>query len=256
MILTFNSLPFYKLQVLFNLFMILLQCKGPLHLTMKSIWRNYLSGQRNAITDNAKRGALLFYKTKSEGGFNCAGCHSGAFFSDEQFHVIAVPQIGRGKGDGPDSDDDFGRFHGTKVDTDKYAFRTPSLLNVAQTGPWGHSVAYMQLKQVVAHHLNPQKALQNYTPDNIQEGIQIDNWVMNTELALMQIIKLQSQGFSQLQAFTYTNEQLDYVVEFLNTLTDPCTITPSCMNKWVPSEYENDPDGTRLIAIDQNGNAL
>lgn len=219
-------------------------------------WSDYLAGQTNAITDSAKRGALLFYKAKAEGGFNCASCHSGGLFSDENFHVVAMPQLGRGKGDGPNSDDDFGRFRETKIGTDKYAFRTPSLLNVTQTGPWGHSGAHIQLKQVVAHHLNPQKALQSYVPDDIQEGIQINNWATNTDNALAQLLALQSQGLSKLQIFDYSDEQLDDVLAFLKTLTDPCTTKPSCMNKWVPTEDENDPDGTRLIAIDQDGNAL
>ena len=109
---------------------------------------------------------------------------------------------------------------------------------------------------MVAHHLNPQKALQSYVPDDIQEGIQINNWATNTDNALAQLLALQSQGLSKLQIFDYSDEQLDDVLAFLKTLTDPCTTKPSCMNKWVPTEDENDPDGTRLIAIDQDGNAL
>jgi len=57
-----------------------------------------------------------------------------------QFHAIAMPQIGPGKGDGFDGRDDFGRFRETEKDEDMYAFRTLPLHNVALTAPYGHSV--------------------------------------------------------------------------------------------------------------------
>ena len=47
------------------------------------------------------RGGELFY-----GKAKCNDCHSGAFQTDHQFHAIALPQIGAGKGDGEDGHDD------------------------------------------------------------------------------------------------------------------------------------------------------
>ena len=61
-------------------------------------WRRYVQGDLAAISPDAKAGALLFFAGSRRGGFNCAACHSGDFFTDEQFHVLATPQIGRGKG--------------------------------------------------------------------------------------------------------------------------------------------------------------
>ncbi|WP_105264371.1 cytochrome-c peroxidase [Pseudoalteromonas sp. T1lg76] len=219
-------------------------------------WAAYLNGEQNAISEQAKRGALLFYKASERGGFACASCHQGGFFTDESFHVLAVPQIGRGKGDGEWGDDDFGRYRETKAADDKYAFRTPTLLNVTQTGPWGHSGAFTELSDMLVHHLQPHQSINDYVPDDTQPGIQIAHWRDNTELALAQLDRLQSEGKSQLQPQSYEPQQIEDLLAFLATLTDPCTQTPSCMNKWVPGENEQDADGLRLKAYADDGNLL
>ncbi|WP_462159637.1 cytochrome-c peroxidase [Pseudoalteromonas sp. GB56] len=219
-------------------------------------WSTYLDGDKDAISEQAKRGALLFYKSAEQGGFDCASCHSGSFFSDESFHVLAVPQIGRGKGNGVYGDDDFGRFRETQDEDDKYAFRTPTLLNVMQTGPWSHSGAFTQLSDMVLHHFNPSESVADYVPDDVQPGIQHAHWRENTELALAQLARLQAQDKSLLPTTSISQDQLDDLLAFLATLTDPCTADPACMNKWVPSSDEVDPDGLRLVAYDEDGNLL
>ena len=98
-------------------------------------WKAFVQGDDAAISESAKRGALLFYSSTEQGGADCASCHSGDFFTDEDFHVLAVPQIGRGKGDGLTRTDDFGRFRETRQLKDLYAFRTPSLINVTVPVP-------------------------------------------------------------------------------------------------------------------------
>jgi cytochrome c peroxidase len=223
---------------------------------INSPWNAYLTGDENAMTESAKRGALLFYQTPENDGFNCVSCHSGSFFTDEKFHVVAIPQIGRGKGNGETEDDDFGRFRESAIENDKYAFRTPHLLNVTETGPYGHSGAYQTLTEIIEHHLNAAGAIENYEPSGIQEGIQINNWRMNTQAALTQLTVLRDKKSAQLIDQAFTSEQVADVVSFLEALTDPCTETPSCMNQWVPSADEVDPDGLRLISIDNEGNLL
>ena len=48
-----------------------------------------------ALPESAEAGRLLFY-----GKARCGSCHSGKFQTDHDFHAIAMPQIGPGKGDG------------------------------------------------------------------------------------------------------------------------------------------------------------
>jgi cytochrome c peroxidase len=45
---------------------------------------------------------------------------------------------------------------------DLYAFRTPSLRNVALTGPYGHAGAHSDLRAFIVAHLDPIASLQSY----------------------------------------------------------------------------------------------
>lgn len=100
----------------------------------------------------------LFY-----GKAECSTCHSGQFQTDHGLHAIAMPQIGPGKAARFESHArDEGRMRLTDKLEDAYKVHTPSLRNIAETAPYGHSGAYAKSKSVIEHHLDPQKALQNY----------------------------------------------------------------------------------------------
>lgn len=108
----------------------------------------------------AQRGMTLFY-----GAAGCDSCHAGQFQTDHQFHAIAMPQIGPGKAARFERHNrDVGRMRVTGDAADAYRFRTPSLRNVAQTAPYGHSGAYATLEAVLRHHLDPVAALNSYDP--------------------------------------------------------------------------------------------
>ncbi|WP_227173279.1 cytochrome-c peroxidase [Marinobacter sp. CA1] len=211
-------------------------------------WRAFLAGDDDAIGSDAKQGALLFFTEVANGGAGCSGCHQGDFFTDEQFHVVAMPQIGRGKGDGADGTDDFGRFRETGNPDDRYAFRTPHLLNVADTGPWGHAGGYGSLEAVVRHHLNPRQAMARYDASQLDPSIQVSNLQANTGRALDQLDALQAAGKSKLVTAALDDDQVQQLVAFLNALTDPCVTTPSCMAQWIPEDALLDPDSLRLHA--------
>ena len=153
-----------------------------------------MAGDDKAITESAKQGALLFFRSIEAGGADCSRCHSGDFFTDEQFYVLAIPQIGLGKGDGPLGDDDFGRFQASGNPADLYAFRTPTLLNVEITGPYGHNGAYTTLEGIVRHHLDPIWAVNNYDYTQLDPAIQTDSMVANTSMALAQLDKNRAKG--------------------------------------------------------------
>jgi cytochrome c peroxidase len=221
-------------------------------------WKDYVAGNKSAISEDAKKGALLFFRTSAQGGANCAACHSGDFFTDEKFHVIAMPQIGRGKGNGTTGDDDFGRFRETGVAADKYAFRTPTLLNVEVTGPYGHAGGYTTLTDVVKHHLNPQNSITNYDFTKIDSSIQAANMKTNTQLAMDTLTANRTAGTISpiLEDITLTDTQVSQLVAFLKTLTDPCLKMRSCIAKWIPDASDTNPDALRVHAIDKNGNSL
>lgn len=105
------------------------------------------------VFDNGKlsqdelRGALLFY-----GKGKCSVCHSGILFSDLKFHGIPMGQLGSGKnGFGVD----YGRFNVTHDADDLYKFRTPPLLDVENTAPYGHSGGVATMGAAIVRHFDP-----------------------------------------------------------------------------------------------------
>lgn len=96
-----------------------------------SSYDKYVKGQKDAITDQQKRGLLLFF-----GKANCASCHKGPMFSDFGLYNLGIKH--NTKLTAPD-----------KGNSEKYLFRTPSLRNVALTAPYMHSGMTNTLKAVV-----------------------------------------------------------------------------------------------------------
>ena len=106
--------------------------------------RYQYGGDKNALTPAQVRGMGVFLNP-AEG--NCASCHSlgdaDALFTDGKFHNI---------GEGVNGEGDFtdmGRYHETKVETDKGAFKTPTLRNIAQTAPYMHDGSIKTLPEVI-----------------------------------------------------------------------------------------------------------
>ena len=221
-----------------------------------SPWKAYVEGDKAAISDSAKRGATMFFSSIENGGANCTSCHTGDFFTDEQYHVLATPQIGRGKGDdnGFLSNDDFGRFRESGNAADMYRFRTPSLLNVEVTGPWGHSGAYTKLEGVVSHMLNPAKAIASYDFSQLDPTIQAVDMLSNTQFALDQLETNRANHIAGVhQNVVFSDDDVSDLVAFLKTLTDPCVKERSCLAPWILDAGDTNPDGLRLNAIDSTG---
>jgi cytochrome c peroxidase len=126
--------------------------------TVDSPFDRYLKGDERALTGVQKAGLGLFY-----GKAGCAGCHSGPLLTDQDFHALAIPPFGPGRLRPYDPfPRDVGRMGETDRLEDAYRFRTPSLRNVTETGPWGHNGAYATLEGIVRHHLDPLAALSQW----------------------------------------------------------------------------------------------
>jgi cytochrome c peroxidase len=128
----------------------------------------YARGDRNAMSDEEKRGALLFF-----GSAGCVGCHavsgrSNEMFSDFREHVIGVPQVAPSFGnvtfDGPGHNEDFGLEQVTGNQADRYAFRTSPLRNVALQPAFMHNGAFVRLEDAIRHHLDPAASATSYSP--------------------------------------------------------------------------------------------
>ncbi len=97
----------------------------------------YYSGDPAALSPEAREGLRVF-----RGKANCGACHIGPNFTDEKFHNTGVAW-GGGRLLDP------GRFFVTEVDSDRGAFKTPTLREVAQTAPYMHDGAFSTLEEVV-----------------------------------------------------------------------------------------------------------
>ncbi len=106
----------------------------------------YLEGDRDALREDARRGARLFY-----GKAGCSTCHAGPNFSDELFHNTGVAV----------TSGDSGRFGVTRDSADVGSFRTPSLRNVAQTAPYMHDGSIEHLGEVIQFYDEGGKANPN-----------------------------------------------------------------------------------------------
>jgi cytochrome c peroxidase len=122
----------------------------------------FLAGDEAALNSEARLGAELFF-----GEAGCSGCHAGARFSDLEFHALGLPGFGPGRTRKFDLiARDVGRMGESDSLEDAYRFKTPSLRNIALTGPYGHNGAYRTIEEMIRHHLDPEAARAEWTTDN------------------------------------------------------------------------------------------
>lgn len=210
-------------------------------------WKKYLEGDKNQLSRSAKKGAILFYSEVDQGGAGCVGCHEGSFFTDESFHILAFPHIGTGI---DIKDNDTGRFLRSGVPDDRYAFRTPSLINVEMTAPYGHNGAFNSLTQVIKYHLDPEKGMKEYDfslAHLSQKGIDNSNSIEHTQKAISQYLRAQEQGVSKHVRVSLSDEEVSQLVDFILSLTDPCIKDIECLKPWVPSSDSPNPDDQILF---------
>jgi len=253
-------------------------------------WQQYLSGNALALTEQQKQGAILFFTPSQQGGAGCAACHNGTNFTDSRHHLVAFPQIGVGKGNtsNTSTSQDFGRENVTNNSNDKFHFRTPSLLNVAVTAPYGHSGAYQSLEEVVAHYNNPRSSIERLysarngqpfseadapycrlpqiqtlmTKNNINcDEVFADSFENSLEVANY-LQDARANRVTTTAAFRARTNlspiQIQQVVDFLNALTDPCVEDRECLTPWLLNENDiaTFPDDQPLEAINAQRDTL
>jgi cytochrome c peroxidase len=122
----------------------------------------HLKGDHTALSDDARAGLAVFM-----GKGRCGECHFGVNLSDDRFHALNVPENPEHQSDPRiaatrrfvakvyryegyrDLTEDPGRFLITKDRKDWKAFRTPTLREIAKTGPYMHNGIFQTLDEVV-----------------------------------------------------------------------------------------------------------
>lgn len=125
-------------------------------LSGSSPYDRYLAGERDAISESARRGAALFASEKLE----CFHCHAGFNFQDSVAHEGKPARTGiyhntglynvDGHGGYPEVDRGLHEFSGVTADTGR--FRTPTLRNIAVTAPYMHDGSTATLSEVLDHY--------------------------------------------------------------------------------------------------------
>lgn len=114
----------------------------------RSKFDRYMRGDLKAINEQEKKGFNLFM-----GKGRCATCHFLPLFNGTAAPVFATTEsevLGVLRAPGvPELDPDLGRYTHTKMDELKYAFKTPTLRNVALTAPYMHNGTYQTLEEVM-----------------------------------------------------------------------------------------------------------
>jgi cytochrome c peroxidase len=110
--------------------------------------RYYFGHDKSALSPAAKRGFRLFTDPKKG---NCAVCHTigktDALFTDNKFHNLGIGADTRGHLNDP------GRYTVTKDDKDMGCFKTPTLRNLANRGPYMHDGTFPTVKDTLAHYI-------------------------------------------------------------------------------------------------------
>ena len=169
-------------------------------------WDRFLAGRDDALTRAQLDGAQTFLSLR------CSICHNGSTFSDEQFHDVAVAQIGPGVGDGPSGRDDFGRMRVTGLSSDRYRFRTTPLRNVELTGPYGHDGAIISLRAFVEHYSESDKKLLAYDPSQLEPALQ--GTLLTNAAAIL------AQRDTLLDGVVFSPEIAERLMQYMSALTD------------------------------------
>lgn len=155
--------------------------------SLDAAYDRYRRGDAKAISDQAKRGEMLFHDKQ------CASCHAGPHFTEaalprikpaDTFHMLASPLPGK----------DSGLQRITLKEEDAGKFRTPGLRNVALSAPYMHDGEVATLSDAIRHH---------YAASDTQTDLRLKQVISGAEVAdLVAFLEtLTDQSFIENPAF-------------------------------------------------------
>ena len=122
-----------------------------------SPWVRFREGDESALSKAARRGYTIFSEKAK-----CTNCHDGLLLTDLQYHNVGIgmdaesPDIGRAKVSGDERDTG--------------AFKTPTLLDIAESAPYFHDGSAATLEEAVDVMLGGGKPNQWLDEENLREA--------------------------------------------------------------------------------------
>ena len=216
-------------------------------ITRDTPWDRFLAGDDDAMSPTELRGAYLFAADVNRRGADCIACHSGPALNkvlgDERGELLSENFFNVGLNEHPLQDrarevlndpdhHDFGRMNVTYDTANAFEFKTPTLRQLKNSGPFMHSGELETLRDVVEYFnsgvpSNPQAAqAATLTPlftNPRGEGVQglglraedIDALVAFIETGLFDPGFVAWDPESPTMAFDPTAEDLDYSDELV-----------------------------------------
>jgi cytochrome c peroxidase len=114
-------------------------------LSGNSAYDRYQAGDKTALSDSAVRGKDIFLDNNKG---RCGICHSGFNFTDEKYHNIGV-----GMDDPEWEKNHIGRYAVTQKEEEKGAYKTPTLRQLTESGPYMHDGSQATLTEVVEFYV-------------------------------------------------------------------------------------------------------
>lgn len=117
-------------------------------LATEAPFQRWLRGEKGALTDDQKKGALLFL-----GKGNCVQCHTGPALNSMAFYALGMPDLGgsRVHNISPDLPDHKGRGGFTGKAEDMYKFKVPQLYNLRDSPFFGHGANFRTVREVILY---------------------------------------------------------------------------------------------------------
>jgi cytochrome c peroxidase len=126
----------------------------------------WLRGKTNALSEQEKRGAILFF-----GKANCANCHNGPNLANMEFHALGMKDLFETTdityGANSESCENKGRYCFTKNDADLYKFKVPQIYNLTDSPFYGHGASFRSVREVVDYKNKGVKENPNVPDDRI-----------------------------------------------------------------------------------------
>jgi cytochrome c peroxidase len=117
-------------------------------LANKAPFQEWLAGNKAAMTEKEKEGALLFF-----GKAGCVNCHTGPALNSMAFYALGIADFEGGGiyGDSPDEATKKGRGGFTGNPEDMFKFKVPQLYSLRYSPFYGHGATFHTIREIIEY---------------------------------------------------------------------------------------------------------